>query len=137
MRLSKPRALQPDKYERFECAVCMKSRLPMLGRCRKNTDESAGASADTGSGVIAGTGEADAPPAELEPDVVECSGCGVRVHRGCYGVPEDIGRPGTGAWEDSSHLLPLKRFVKFALYCLFVSSCVSEKDCFPASNITF
>lgn len=107
MRLSKPRALQPDKYERFECAVCMKSLLPMLGRSQKNTDVSAGASADTGSGsgVITdvGAGEADAPPATSKPDVVKCSGCGVRVHRECYGVPEDVGRPGTGAWEDMCH----------------------------------
>lgn len=109
MRLSKPRALQPDKYERFECAVCMKSRLPMLGRCRRNTDESADASADMGAG------EADAPPEELEPGVVECSGCGVRVHRDCYGVPEDISRPGTGVWYDLTHLLPLKQFFNAAL----------------------
>ena len=91
MRLSKPRALQADKYDRFACAVCMKSRQPLLG-FRKEAETGG----DSGGGAAGSEAAVGAPPAELGPNLVQCSACGVRVHRKCYGVPEDVGRPGAG-----------------------------------------
>ncbi|CAM9790587.1 unnamed protein product, partial [Laminaria digitata] len=85
VRVSGPRALDPDSYDRYSCAVCMQLAKPML------LAHAAGA-AEAAAG---GAAEA-ALAARVREGVVECSACKVRVHRECYGVPEGVGAVGAG-----------------------------------------
>lgn len=108
MRVSGPRPLDPDSYDRIACAVCMKIATPVL--LGPGAAAAAGATASTaaappaatktegGGGEAAGGGEAGgaAAAAAVEEDLVQCAKCGVRVHRKCYGVPEGVGAPGAG-----------------------------------------
>lgn len=106
MRVSGPRPLDPDEYDRFECAVCMKIAAPVLlgpaaaGAYAGGAPEAGGAAAagkEASGGEEAGGKEAGGGPAAApapDPDLAECAKCGVRVHRECYGVPEGLGAPG-------------------------------------------
>lgn len=110
MRVSGPRPLDPDRYERFACAVCMKIAAPVL----LGPAGAAGAAAATGATAAAADGSAEASGAGgkeavgkeagggeaaavvVDATIAECAKCGVRVHRECYGVPQGLGAPGAG-----------------------------------------
>lgn len=97
MRVSGPRPLDPDRYERFSCAVCMKIAAPLLlgpvGAGAESTTEGTEAGGAEATGKEAGGGAA---AAAVDASIAECAKCGVRVHRECYGVPEGLGAPGAG-----------------------------------------
>lgn len=107
MRVSGPRPLDPDSYDRIACAVCMKIAAPVLlgpaaaataGASTAATPAAAAGTEGGGAGAAAGGGETagGAAAAAVEEDLVQCAKCGVRVHRKCYGVPEGVGGPGAG-----------------------------------------
>lgn len=104
MRVSGPRPLDPDRYDNFSCAVCMKIAAPvLLGRGAAGAGAGAAGSAGSTELTVAGGKEAAAGKeagggavAVVNPTIAECSKCGVRVHRECYGVPEGLGAPGAG-----------------------------------------
>ena len=119
MRVSGPRPLEPDLYDRFACAVCMKIAAPVLLGPAAAAAAAAGTAGTTpaaeGNGAAggeeaggkeAGGGAAAAP----DPDVAQCAKCGVRVHRECYGVPEGLGAPGAGEREFSLNSVASSRF---------------------------
>ena len=84
MRVSGPRALDPDSYDRFSCAVCMELATPMLLSNPRLVVEDAGGA------------KAAVQEARSLSGLVECTACKVRVHRECYGVPEGVGALGAG-----------------------------------------
>lgn len=114
MRVSGPRPLDPDRYDSVSCAVCLKIAAPVLlggttaaGAGANAADAAGSAGAADGSAssteiTVAGGGKDAAggggvvTPTEVDPTIAECSKCGVRVHRECYGVPEGLGAPGAG-----------------------------------------
>lgn len=104
MRVSGPRPLDPDLYDRFACAVCMKIAAPvLLGPAAAGTGAPPPAAAAEGNGAGAGGGEeaggkeaGGGAAAAPDADLAQCAKCGVRVHRQCYGVPEGLGAPGGG-----------------------------------------
>lgn len=91
--MSGPKALEPDSYDRFTCAVCMELSQPLLNPNPSPVEENS-AEAQRVAGMAAKRAAKRA--AENDTRIVECSGCGVRVHRECYGVPEGVGGLGSG-----------------------------------------
>lgn len=72
IRMSGPKPLDEDRYDKYACAVCLELRAPVLmsDTAAKEREEQLEAEKDK---------------------MVQCATCGVRVHRVCYGVADGVG----------------------------------------------
>lgn len=72
IRMSGPKPLEKDRYDKYACAVCLELRAPVLMSEVGAQEREEQLKAEGGT-------------------IVQCATCGVQVHRACYGIADDVG----------------------------------------------